>query len=76
MTTFKTGVAAHVWLNDVIAFRRGGIGYDPGVPARRYRSCVADYLPGIEVPGGHGRKTRVAVWTCIRRRAIGHLPFL
>ena len=50
--TFQTGDAAHGWLNDVIAVGEGSIDPDRGVLAMRYYTCVADYLPAIEVPAG------------------------
>jgi hypothetical protein len=48
--TFQTADAAHGWLNDVIAIGEGSIDPDRGLLAMRYYACVADYLPGIEVP--------------------------
>jgi hypothetical protein len=47
---FQTAGAAHGWLNDVIAIGEGSIDPDRGMLAMRYYACIADYLPGIEVP--------------------------
>ncbi|HEY0998371.1 MAG TPA: hypothetical protein VGD83_01920 [Streptosporangiaceae bacterium] len=50
--TFQTGDAVYRWLNDVIAIGEGSIDPDQGMLAMRYYACVADYLPGIEMPAG------------------------
>jgi hypothetical protein len=50
--TFQTADTAHRWLNEVIAIGEGSIDPDRGLLAMRYYACVADYLPGIEMPAG------------------------